>query len=130
MRCDDFVEHLRDLYRENAVLLPEIQYANNLRPLILWTFHKTLERVLDVLLEARREHVFLTAELMPALPNDRVDHVQARHLVFGLAFVDELLYCVHDMLVELDAFHRAFGDIRHLRLRNRRPTFVEGLELK
>ena len=130
VRRNNFVQHLCDLYGENSVLLPEIQDSNNLRPLILRTLHETLKRVLDIFLEPGREDIFLAAELMPTLSNDGVDNVEPRDLVFGLAFVDKLLNGVHYVLVELDSFHRALCDVRHLRFRNRRTGLVKCLKLQ
>lgn len=46
-----------------------------------------LERGDDVLAEARGEHVLLRAELVPRLPDDGVDDVQARDFVLRFALL-------------------------------------------
>lgn len=62
---------------------------------------------------------------MPGLANDRIDDVQTGHLVLGLAFQDELLDALDDVLVELDGLHGALCDGGHFRFGDGRPGFVE-----
>lgn len=88
------------------------------------------EGLLHVSRKPRREHVLLGPELVPRLPNNRVDHIQTGDFVLRLALEDELLDVLHDVLVELYSFHRRLGDTAHFRLRDGNFEVGDRKELK
>lgn len=75
------------------------------------------ECLLHVPGEARSKDVLLRPELMTRLPNDGVDDIKSRNLIFRLALEDELFHVLHDMLIKLNCLHCRLGDCTHLSLR-------------
>lgn len=122
-------QRLDDLRCEHIVLLPQIQHAND----AALVFGRTPEQIdkggLHVAGEPWRKHIFVGAELMARLADDRVDDIQTGHFVLGLALENELLDTLDDMLVELDRLHGTLRDGGHLRLRDGRPSLVEPRQL-
>lgn len=98
--------------------------------IFLWAAKQMSKGFLHVSSEAGGEDIFLSSELMPRLPDDGIDDIQAGDLVFRPALEDELLDVLHDVLVELDGFHRWLCDRAHLRLWYRNLVVVERKELK
>lgn len=88
------------------------------------------KRLLHVPGEPRSKNIFLGSELMPRLPDNRVDHVKTRDFVLRRALENELLDVLHYVLVELDGLHRRLRDCSHFRLRDRDLVLDEREELK
>ncbi len=122
-------EGLDDLGLEHLVLLPKVEYADDLALLFFRAFVQVEESQLDVLGESRREDVLVGPELVSGLAHDGVDDVQPGDLVLRTALLYELLHALNYMLVELDSLDGTLGDGGHLGFGDGWLRLVQGREL-
>ena len=67
---------------------------------------------------------------MTRLSYNRVDNVKSGNFIFRFALEDKLLDILDDVFIELDGFHRCFGDGSHLCFGYRDFVVVERKKLK
>jgi len=112
---NDPIEYIGHLGRVNVATAP---ITNNFfRFFLLWPRHRTLgqvtERLLNVLLEARRVDVLFGPVFVARHANDAVHDVESGQFVAWLGFGDELFDILHDMFVGLSGLNSLVGDGLH-----------------
>ena len=84
----------------------------------------------NVFRESRSKDIFVGSKLMPRLPHDRVDHVEARNFVLLSALLDELFDTLNDVFVVLNSSDGSLCNGSHLGLRDWRLNLVQRRELE
>lgn len=130
IRIGQIEQRLYDFGCENTILLPQIQHPNDATLVVRRASEQIQKCLLHVSSESRSKNIFLWTELMAGLTHNRIDHIQTGHFVFGLAFEDEFLDALHDMLVEFDGLHGALRDGCHFRFGYGRPCLVQAGQLR
>lgn len=116
IRIGQVKQWLNDLRWKHSVLLPQVQYSNHFALLFFGALVEMVESKLNILGKSWSKDVFFGSKLMPGLPDDRIDDIQARYLVLRSTFLDELFHTLDDVLVKFDGLDGPLGDGGHLGL--------------